>query len=323
MADDTQRDVEPTPLPARQGAHARARLRREAHGLDHLVGVARRRVVAGRGAHGLRDGELRLVARVLRDDAQARPPGPPGPGGVLAEHADVAAVAVPEPLEDLDRRRLARAVGAEDGDDLTRREVEVEAVDRLLGAVALGQAADADGLAGGRARPDGAGGAAPSAGVGRRGSRGGGRRRGHASSLAPGAGPAGASDDGTRGPPIGGRQASARAVERVRRRWFDPRPRVAYSCPSVVDARQDRTRPSGVVRAWRQGRRARRVVAQLVAQRSPKPQVAGSSPVYPASVIPRGAARSGAIRMTPERQESVPWVRRRQVARPRRERETG
>ena len=48
------------------------------------------------------------------------------------------------------------------------------------------------------------------------------------------------------------------------------------------------TRVSSRGRGLVRRRRARRVVAQLVAQRSPKPQVAGSSPVYPARRGSRG-----------------------------------
>ena len=50
--------------------------------------------------------------------------------GVVAEHGDDAAVALPVALEDLDGRRLARAVGAEQAEDLAGRDLEVDARER-------------------------------------------------------------------------------------------------------------------------------------------------------------------------------------------------
>jgi hypothetical protein len=47
-------------------------------------------------------------------------------------------------LEDLDGGRLARSVGAEEGEDLAPVDLEVDAADRLDAVVGLGQAADGD-----------------------------------------------------------------------------------------------------------------------------------------------------------------------------------
>jgi len=63
---------------------------------------------------------------------------------VLAEDAHLPRVARAEPLEDLDGRRLAGAVGAKEAEDLTGPDVEVEPVDRSLGAVALDEPPDAN-----------------------------------------------------------------------------------------------------------------------------------------------------------------------------------
>ena len=63
---------------------------------------------------------------------------------VDAEDDRLAAVGRAQPLEDLDRRRLARTVRPEQAEDLARRDVEVDAVDGLDVAVALDQAADPD-----------------------------------------------------------------------------------------------------------------------------------------------------------------------------------
>ena len=73
-------------------------------------------------------------------------------GGVGAEHADLAGVGAAEALEDLDGRRLAGAVGPEEGEDLAAldRRGRRRARPRVL-AVGLAQAADRDrGLAAGR-----------------------------------------------------------------------------------------------------------------------------------------------------------------------------
>ena len=56
--------------------------------------------------------------------------------GAVARRVDAEDVALPavgpiEALEDLDRRRLARAVGAEQAEDLAARDLEADAVDRL------------------------------------------------------------------------------------------------------------------------------------------------------------------------------------------------
>ena len=51
---------------------------------------------------------------------------------VVAEHGDDPARARPVALEDLDRRRLARAVGAEQPEDLAAGDLEVDAAHRLV-----------------------------------------------------------------------------------------------------------------------------------------------------------------------------------------------
>src|SRR5690606_31344296 len=147
--DDAERDVEPAALAAGELARARAGLLAQPDGVDHLVGVARSRVERREVPHELGDRELGLVARVLQHDAEARAPGPSCGLRVLAEHAVLARVAVAEPLEDLDGRRLAGAVRAEDREDLAALDPQVDAVHGALGAVALAQAADVHGRSAG------------------------------------------------------------------------------------------------------------------------------------------------------------------------------
>jgi uncharacterized protein (DUF2141 family) len=64
--------------------------------------------------------------------------------GIDAEHADLAGGARAEALEDLDRRRLARAVRPEEGEDLAALHLEVDPGDRVQVAVALLQPANGD-----------------------------------------------------------------------------------------------------------------------------------------------------------------------------------
>ena len=63
---------------------------------------------------------------------------------VVAEHGHVAAAAVAVALEDLDRRRLARAVRAEQADHLAALDAEREAAHGLDVAVALPQVVHLD-----------------------------------------------------------------------------------------------------------------------------------------------------------------------------------
>ena len=89
------------------------------------------------GQVGIQRGGLELDADALLELDRVAP-------RVDAEHGDLAAVGLVEALEDLDRRRLAGAVGPEQAEDLAAADLEVDAVDGLDLAVALAQAGDAD-----------------------------------------------------------------------------------------------------------------------------------------------------------------------------------
>ena len=65
-------------------------------------------------------------------------------GDVDAEDHRLAAVRAAQALEDLDRRRLARAVRPEQPEDLARGDVEIDPVDGDQVAVALDQPPDPD-----------------------------------------------------------------------------------------------------------------------------------------------------------------------------------
>ncbi len=144
-ADDAERDVEATALPAGEVAAAGAALLGEPDRLDDLVDVARVRVVAGevRAPTPRRVRSPRSAAVCSTMPSRLRQVGV-GVRGVDAEHVDVAGVAVAVALEDLGGRGLAGAVGAEQGEHLAAHDVEVDAVGGLRLAVRPAQAPGAD-----------------------------------------------------------------------------------------------------------------------------------------------------------------------------------
>src|SRR5262249_44024754 len=83
--------------------------------------------------------------RGLQHDADAFPPGRAGVLRVDTEHADGAGVAIPVPLEDLDRRRLARAVRAEQPEHLARLDRERDSAGRFTLAVRRSEVGALDG----------------------------------------------------------------------------------------------------------------------------------------------------------------------------------
>ncbi len=140
--DDAQRDVQAPPLSTGEPARPCPPLLLQPGGADHLVGVARRRVERRVVAHELLDRELRRVRGCLPDDAEPRPPGATSGAGIGAENLHLPGVAPAVTLEDLDGRRLAGAVRAEQGEDLTPAHIEVDVVHGQVVAVTLGEAAD-------------------------------------------------------------------------------------------------------------------------------------------------------------------------------------
>jgi exopolyphosphatase/guanosine-5'-triphosphate,3'-diphosphate pyrophosphatase len=93
----------------------------------------------------LAHGDVAVDAAVLQHDPHAPVQLARAPSGILAEHRDDPTGALAVPLEDLDRRRLARAVGPQKPEDLTPRDLEVDAADGLDACVRLVKIADEDG----------------------------------------------------------------------------------------------------------------------------------------------------------------------------------
>ena len=144
VAHEREREVEAAPLPARQRGDEVVAARVELHELDHLVDPPWPRVPAGVHLEHLADGEVLLQARVLQHDPHALAHRALAVGGVVAEHRDLAGVAQPVALEDLDGGRLAGAVGAEEAEHLAGGDVEADAAHRLDAVVGLAQVAHSD-----------------------------------------------------------------------------------------------------------------------------------------------------------------------------------
>ena len=120
LADQPQRQVQPPLLAAGQVPDLLPLLPGQPDQADHLVDVARRRVVAGVAGDGLPDGQVRLDRDVLQhqpDPLAQRPAGGPVAGS-RPSTVDPAGVRGPESLENLQRGGLARAVRPEQREDL-------------------------------------------------------------------------------------------------------------------------------------------------------------------------------------------------------------
>ena len=125
--------------PPERRAHERVALLLEADELDDVADRPRLRVVAGEQREILGDGEAVVEGRGLEDDADPLAPVETRGGRVLAEHGHRPAVALAVALEDLDGRRLAGAVRAEQPEDLALRDLEADSAQRLELLVGLAE----------------------------------------------------------------------------------------------------------------------------------------------------------------------------------------
>ena len=146
LADQRQREVEPPALAAGQLLGPLVALLGQLDELDHLVDAAAAHVVAAVHLDQLGDGQVASARRT----AAARCPtcsrssrGPPA--GSMPSTRASPPVAGPVALEDLDGRRLAGPVRAEQAEHLAARDLEADAAHRLDLAVGLAQVAHLDG----------------------------------------------------------------------------------------------------------------------------------------------------------------------------------
>ena len=146
-AHDPDRDVEATPLPARQGHDFGIRTVCQTDDLDELVHIPRPRDFGG-GKRGveprqigeqLADAPELVVAPRLQHDAEPGPPRFVASCGIGAEDGDITGRPHAETFEDLDRGRLPRAVRPEQGQHLTALRGEGHPSQHVLGAVSHSQ----------------------------------------------------------------------------------------------------------------------------------------------------------------------------------------
>ena len=111
---------------------------------DDLIDVALAPVVIAVHADYFADREVRVDAARLQNDAQALAKVGAAVGWIDPEHSDVARTALPEPFEDLDRGRLARAVGPEQRHHFSLRNREIDATHRFDVVVAFAKVVHCD-----------------------------------------------------------------------------------------------------------------------------------------------------------------------------------
>ena len=102
-------------------------------------------VQVGVEAQVLLAGEVAVERRVLEHQADVAPYRVPLPDHVMPGHPRAPRGGVREGAQDLDRGRLARAVGPEEAEGLPRLDLEADAADGFDLSVALDQAGDLDG----------------------------------------------------------------------------------------------------------------------------------------------------------------------------------
>jgi hypothetical protein len=126
VADERERQVEPPTLAARQRLHTRAALVPEAHQLDHVICRQRARIAARVEREHLAYRQLAVEAGRLQDDPDPLAQRAPAELGIEAEHRHAPAAAAPVTLEDLERRGLARPVGAQQREHLPVLDLEAD-----------------------------------------------------------------------------------------------------------------------------------------------------------------------------------------------------
>jgi hypothetical protein len=112
---------------------------------DDAVRIVGRRVERREVVDHLADGQLLELAGALQHDAHPGAPVRAGGARILAQDRDLARVARPVTLQDLHRRRLAGAVGAQQREHLAPAYVQIEPGNGGGRTVGLAQSPDGDG----------------------------------------------------------------------------------------------------------------------------------------------------------------------------------
>ena len=126
--------------PARQRAHVDVGLRREVEVVHHLVDpavVAADAEIPGLQAQRLAHGEERVEHQFLRHHPEQPARAAVVPGDVRAENAYRAGIGPCQARDHIDQRGLARAVGAEQAEELALLDREAHSGERAQPAIAL------------------------------------------------------------------------------------------------------------------------------------------------------------------------------------------
>src|SRR5206468_2464908 len=139
------RDVEASLLSARELQDARVPLLLQPDHLDDLIHRARMRVVLAKQIDGLGHREVWIDPRGLQDDPDPGLERPFALRRIVAQHANLAAGAIPKAFHDLHRRGLARSVRTEKSEYLPAAHGEVDPANGMHVAVGLREPFDFDG----------------------------------------------------------------------------------------------------------------------------------------------------------------------------------
>ena len=140
IADEGNRDVQPALLAAGELEDAEVALLFEAHQIDHFIHWPRMRIKGGVHRDRLAHGQIPINARGVQHDPDAALQLRPLTAGIHSEYADVAVVAGPVALENLDRGGLARTVRAQQREHLAVADRQVDTPDNRRARVGLHQA---------------------------------------------------------------------------------------------------------------------------------------------------------------------------------------
>jgi hypothetical protein len=128
VAGERAGDGQTLPLTAGELPDARVPLLLQGEIPEEELRVAAARIERAKEVEGLVNGELLGEARLLERDPESRAELPLVRAPAAPEDRYVARVRLRQAFEDLDRRRLAGAVGPEQAEALARTDLEVEAV---------------------------------------------------------------------------------------------------------------------------------------------------------------------------------------------------
>src|SRR5438270_1137042 len=144
IAGQSNPDIKPAFLPSGELVDLRLPLLLEPYEGDHLVQRSRMRIEAPVHVDRLGDGQVGVDTSRLQDDPDLFPKPAVMGRGIDAKHRDSSGIAGAESLQDLNGRRLARAVRPEQGKDFSLRDGDVNTLDRYQAAVRLAQALNFD-----------------------------------------------------------------------------------------------------------------------------------------------------------------------------------